>query len=239
MIKIIRGINNRGLILSYIHKKDESRYVTHLYIKCDKFVSEENIEFINKTNFNNENQYYFMVKSNLSCPFCLNSEVNEIKTDGICHQNNTELYNIEIKESSICVIKPYENVSSSLIINDSSQFLLFYNSSSLEDQNLIFNYKINENIPIFYEKEEDEIITKAQIYKQCKNETKEPENNDEKSFNVVYIIIIVIGSLIIIAVIMFLIWKLKFSKDKIDKDVILNGDGEQDLNLKSGASEAY
>ena len=69
MIKIIRGINNRGIILSYIHEKDDSRYVSHLYIKCDKFPSEQNIEFINKTNFNNENHYYFMVKSNLSCPF--------------------------------------------------------------------------------------------------------------------------------------------------------------------------
>ena len=239
MIKIIRGINNRGIIVSYFHEEDESRYVSHLYIKCYKSESKENIEFINKTNFNNENHYYFMVQSNLSCPFCLNSEVNEIKTDGICHQNNSELYNIEIKESSMCVIKPYENVSSSLIINDTSQFLLYYNSSSIEDQNLIFNYKINENIPIFYEKEEDEIITKTQIYKQCKNETEEPEKNDEEAFHVAYIILIVIGSLIIIAVIMFLIWKIKLSKNKIDKDSILNGDGEQDLNLKSGASEAY
>ena len=236
MIKLVRGINDRGIILSYIHGDAYEDYVTHVYIKCNKSESNGNIEFINKTEFDFQNHYFFSIESNISCPYCLDSEINEIKTDGICHKNNTELFNIEIKENSNCVIKPYENATSTLIINDNSQFLLYYNSSSTEDQSFIINYNIKENVPIFYEKEDDDIITQYQRYKKCNNEsdTDEPEENDNEDFPVGYIILIVFGSLILIIAIIFIVWRIYKSYGmKSDENEIISGEGPKDLNLKS------
>ena len=242
MIKLVRGINDRGIILSYIHGDDYEDYVTHVYIKCNKSESNGNIEFINKTEFDFQNHYFFSIESNISCPYCLDSEINEIKTDGICHKNNTELFNIEIKENSNCVIKPYENATSTLIINDNSQFLLYYNSSSSEDQNFIINYNIKENIPIFYEKEDDDIITQYQRYKKCNNEshTDEPEENNNEDFPVGYIILIVFGSLILIIAIIIIVWRMYKSHGmKSDENEIISGDGPKDLNLKSSSEDTF
>ena len=242
MIKLVRGINDRGIILSYIHGDDYEDYVTHVYIKCNKSESNGNIEFINKTEFDFKNHYFFSVESNISCPYCLDSEINEIKTDGICHKNNTELFNIEIKENSNCVIKPYENATSTLIINDNSQFLLYYNSSSTEDQSFIINYNIKENIPIFYEKEDDYIITQYQRYKKCNNEshTDEPEENNNEDFPVGYIILIVFGSLILIIAIIIIVWRIYKSHGmKSDENEIISGDGPKDLNLKSASEDTF
>ena len=240
MIKLVRGINERGIIFSYIHEDDYEKYVTHIYIKCNKSVSNGNIEFINETEFEFQNHYYFSVESNISCPFCLDSEINYIKTDGICHENNTELFNVEIKENATCVIKSLEDAYSSLIINDDAPFILYHNSSSLEDQNLIINFNIKENIPIFYEKEEDDIITQYQRYKKCNNESKtdEPEENNNENFPVGYIILIVFGSLILIIAIIIIIWKIhKSYKMKNSENELLSGDSPKDLNLKSSSEE--
>ena len=104
-------------------------------------------------------------------PYCLTHETNETKTDGICHKNSTELYNITINDSSECVIKPYDNSSNSQIIidNNNSNLFLFYNSAKDSDKKLINKFQINENIPLFYEEKEDEIVTETKIYKHSKN----------------------------------------------------------------------
>ena len=230
-IKLVRGINNRGIIFSYIHSDEDSNYVSHIYVKCNRSISEGNLEFINETNFNSTNHYYFSVESNISCPYCLDSEINEIKTDGICHANSTELYNIEIKENSVCVIKPFEDADSSIYIEDNSQLILYHNSSSIEEQNLIYNFKIDEKIPIVYEKDGDDIITSYQRYKPCKNDT---DINPDDSLSAGYIVLIAFGSLIVIVAIVFIIWKIyKSSKRRIDENEIVSGDNAKDMKLVS------
>ena len=234
-IKLVRGINNRGIIFSYIHSDEDSNYVSHIYVKCNRSISEGNLEFINETNFNSTNHYYFSVESNISCPYCLDSEINEIKTDGICHENKTELYNIEIKENSVCVIKPFEDADSSIYIEDNSQLILYHNSSSVEDKNLIYNFKIDENIPIFYEKDGDDIITSYQRYKPCQNESgTDTDINPDDSLSAGYIVLIAFGSLIVIVAIVFIIWKIyKSSKRRIDENEIVSGDNAKDMKLVS------
>ena len=227
-IKLVRGINNRGIILTYYHKEDNNNYLSNIFIKCNKTKSGDNIEFINETSLNSENHYFFSIESNISCPYCLESEIDEVKTNGICYQNNKERYDIKIKNASICVIKPFENSTSSLIINNDSQYLLYKNSSNTLDKLLISNYKINENIPIFYEKEKDVIVTETQRFKSC----------GDDSFPVGYIILIVNGSLIVIVTIIFLIWKkYKSSKMKTDESEIISGMDGKELNLKSTSTD--
>ena len=230
-MKLVRGINNRGIIFIYYHKENNNKYASYVYIKCNKLKSEGNIEFINESLLGPETLYYFSVESDISCPYCLESEIDEKKTDGICLQNNTELYKIESKSTSACVVKTYENSTSSLIIDNYLQFLLYQNSSYIEDKNLISYFQINENIPIFYEKETDTIVTETQRYKSC-------EKEEDRTFPAGYIILIVIGSLIVILAIIFIILKArKSSIMKPDVNEIISEMDGKELNLKSISSD--
>ena len=120
-----------------------------------------------------------------------------------------------------------------LYIEDNSQLILYHNSSSAEDKNLIYNFKIDENIPIVYEKDGDDIITSYQRYKPCKNES-DTDINPDDSLSVGYIVLIAFGSLIVIVAIVFIIWKIyKSSKRRIDENEIISGDNSKDMNLVS------
>ena len=235
MMKLVRGMNNRGIIFSYIHEDENQKYASHIYVKCNKTESNGTIELINQNELDFTIHYYFTVESNVTCPYCLDSEINDIKTDGICNANSTELFNVEIKVNSTCVIKPFEDAYSSLIMNDNALFILHYNSSSLEDQSLIINYNIKEHIPVTYEKEGDDIITGYQRYKKCKNETEPEENNNNESFPVLYIILIAVGSLIVIILIIFIIWKVHKSRkmDNFENEI----EDLKDMKLKDNSQD--
>ena len=122
-----------------------------------------------------------------------------------------------------------------LYIEDNSQLILYHNSSSVEDKNLIYNFKIDENIPIFYEKDGDDIITSYQRYKPCQNESgTDTDINPDDSLSAGYIVLIAFGSLIVIVAIVFIIWKIyKSSKWRIDENEIISGDNSKDMNLLS------
>ena len=122
-----------------------------------------------------------------------------------------------------------------LYIEDNSQLILYHNSSSVEDKNLIYNFKIDENIPIFYEKDGDDIITSYQRYKPCQNESgTDTDITPDDSLSAGYIVLIAFGSLIVIVAIVFIIWKIyKSSKRRIDENEIISGDNSKDMNLVS------
>ena len=109
--------------------------------------------------------------------------------------------------------------------------MLYQNSSYIEDKNLISYFQINENIPIFYEKETDTIVLETQRYKSCNKE-------EGRIFPVGYIILIVIGSLIVILAIIFIILKArKSSIMKPDVNEIISEMDGKELNLKSISSD--
>ena len=227
-VKLIRGINDRGIILSYTHKDNDLNYTTYIYLKCHQ--SEEKLEFIKEEENESGKYFYFIVQSNLSCPYCLESEIEEGKTDGKCI-NNKELINIIPKKSSVCVIKSFDNsTSSNITINENDNMLLFYNSSNTEDQNLINNFKIIEQIPLFNEKDSDKIVTETQRYKECKNE----DENGEDSLGAGYIVLIVVGSFIVVAVIGFIIVRMIKKKKEADDDC---KNEPQELTLKSSKED--
>ena len=88
MMKLVRGMNHRGIIFSYIHEDEYEKYVSNFYIKCNKILSNGNIELINQNELDFTIHYYFTVESNGTCPYCLDSEINDIKIDGICNANS-------------------------------------------------------------------------------------------------------------------------------------------------------
>ena len=244
-MQLIRGVNNRGYILTYIHKQDGENgdiYYSNVYFKCSKN-EEEKIEFKgeDKDSTGKIKYYYFQVLSKNSCPYCLKDETTETKTDGICHKNSTELYNITPKDDSECVIKPYDNISNSQIIidNNNSTLFLFYNSSKDSDQKLINKFQINEDIPLFYEDEGDKIVTEDKIYKHCDYKEETPDNGENGSLGTVYIVLIAIGSVIIIAVIVLIVWKMvKNKKLKDEEEEMCGDDGDRkELNIKSTSTD--
>ena len=225
-VKLIRGINDRGIILSYIHIDNDLNYTTYVYLKCYK--SQEKIEFIKEEENESGKYFYFTIQSNISCPYCLESETEEVKTDGQCIDNK-ELFNIIPKQTSECVIKPYDNSTSSKItISEVDNMLLFYNSSNSEDQNLITNFNIIEQIPLFNDKDTDIIVTETQKYKECKIE------DDNNSLGAGYIVLIVIGSLIVVGIIIFII--LRVIKKKKEGDDFKQ-DEPLELTAKSSSRE--
>ena len=229
-VKLIRGINDRGIILSYIYSDNDLNlnYTTYVYLKCNK--SEGKSEFIKEEENESGKYYYFSIESNISCPYCLESEIEKVKTDGKCIDNK-ELFNIVPKDSSECVIKPYDDSKSSkIVIDNNDEMILFYNSSNSEDQNLINNYKITEKIPLFNETETDKIVNETQRYEECGIE----RNKENDSLGAGYIVLIVVASLIFLLAIIFVVWRLIRRKQN---EIPECPDDIQELNLKSGNEE--
>ena len=153
---MVKGINNRGIILSFISNDNNKKYISNIFIKCKTDIKDEenNMIYNGFVEENDINYYFFTLQSNTSCPYCLVSEVDIIDETRCVHKQKT--VNITIKDDSLCVIKPFDNSTNSKLINDGS-ILLDYNST--DDQILISNFKIDENVPINYEKGDDIIIT--------------------------------------------------------------------------------
>ena len=243
-IKLVRGINERGIILTYIHKDNDEKnknYTSFIYIKCDKSISEskETLELIKEETVDNNIYFYFSTKSSIVCPYCIESEIKYEKTDGKCIDNK-ELFNILIKDESECVIKPYDNsTSSQIIIDKNSALLLFSNSANKEDKQLIEAYKIEEQVPIFYEKDEDSIINETTKYLPCSNTTDDrgDDNKDnDSSLETAYIVLIAIGGFFVIVLIGVIAWAVLKPKKMVTE---INTDDVQELNLKTTVKEDY
>ena len=161
-IRLVKGIYNRGIILSYLSVDNNLNYITNVFLKCNTTnKTEENKILLNDIVMDNDKIYYFFIfQTNYTCPYCLNSEITYKEDSSKC-VDNKELVNVTIKEDSLCVIKSYVNSTDSKLINDSN-ILLNINSTEEEDQLLYNNYHINESIPISYEKDDDEINTAYQ-----------------------------------------------------------------------------
>ena len=223
-IKLVRGKKDRGIILSYIHKNNDLNYTTYLYIKCNKTYIDENIRFIYEGINGTDKYIYFFIQSNISCPYCLESEITEVSVEGKCKDNKKETFNIKIKNESECVIKPYnDNSSSSKTIIDKNSEVLFFNDSLDEDKDLKKYFNITEKIPIFYELESDKIVTETQREKDC------------GGFKPLYIVLIVLGGCILIIIIVIIIIKvLKSKRAKIEDNEISNDDNKE-MKLKASA----
>ena len=204
-IRLVKGIYYRGIILSYISKDENYNFTTNIFIKCNTKL--EKIELNKNITKNNINYYYFTIQSNNTCPYCLDSEITYIEK-GKCLYNK-QFVNIKINDTSLCVIKPYDNITNSKLVNESS-LLLNYNSNEIEDKLLIEAYEINEKIPINYEKAEDEINTFFQKNISCEYKRKSISDMGEGVS-----ILIVIASVFLVCLIGIIIWKaFTISKNK-------------------------
>ena len=173
--------------------------------------------------------YYFYVESNTVCPICFKSEVTETKK-GQCPNDEYELYTSEVKETAECVIKSLKTSSSSeLIVNDNSNFLLFKNSALEEDQNLLNIYNIEENIPINYKEQGDDLVTTNTRYNYC-----EKKNDDDDSLGGGYIALIVILCLIVVAVAGIIVWKFVLKRNS---DAEITKPNVTEMNLKDVYTE--
>ncbi len=95
---------------------------------------------------------------------------------------------------------------------------------------------------MFYEKEEDEIVTETKIYKHCDYKEEPTDGNDDGddgSLATAYIALIVIGSVIIIAVIAFIVLKMiKNKRLRNEEEEMCRADGDpKELNIKSTSTD--
>ena len=213
-VHIVKGINNRGYIFSYLSIDNNIKYITNIYFKCNttNMEDEERIILNKKAIVNDTTQYYyFTVLTNDSCPYCLNSEVDYIDLGYQC-RNKEKLINVTIKNTSLCVIKPFSNLNESKLFND-TDLLLNINSSEPEDHTLFEVYAINESIPINYEKDEDEIQTLYQKNISCQYERKSIGDMGTGIF-----ILVIIGIVLGVILIGVIIWKIIDIHKNKDKD---------------------
>ena len=210
-VKLVKGINNRGIILSYLSVDNDQIYITNIFLKCNKTNSEdeENILLKNITIDNDIIYYFFILETNKTCPYCLDSEISYKEDNSKCIDNK-QLVNITIKEESLCVIKPYDNSTDSKLINETS-IMLKFNTSDEEDKLLLSYYNIDEKIPIKYEKDDDEINTLYQ-----KNITCEYKRKSITEMGTGVLILIIIAGVFGLIVIGVIIWKI-IDNNKMNK----------------------
>ena len=202
-VRIVKGIHNRGIILSYLSVDNNLNYVTNVFLKCTNtknMKDEEKIILNNIVAENDKIYFYFIFQTNYTCPYCLDSEITYEEDNSKC-VNNKELVNITIKEGSLCVIKPYDNSTDSKLINDSN-ILLNINSTEEEDISILENYGIDEDIPFNYEEDDDEINTLYQ-----KNITCEYKRRSILEMGTGIFILIIIACAFGLILIGVIIWK--------------------------------
>ena len=206
-IKIVKGIEERGIILTFI-SEDNNIYI---YIKCNPFLNEETKTQIVLKNLEKKEEngttisnYFFLIESNTSCPYCLTSEANI--TDLSECEDGLKKVNVTINETSFCVVKPFNN-DEKIKLKDDSKILLSNETTDIEEQMILKTFEINEGIPINYENEKDEIITAYILDLKCK------VDNSHRLFIVIIILIcfaiIIFGGLGAVA-----IWKIIDNKNK-------------------------
>ena len=222
-IKIVKGVNERGIILSFISEK----YKSYIYIKCNPYLTEEvqnkiylknNIE----ENYNDEIliNYYFVIETNSSCPYCLTSEVNY--KDSEC-MNGIIKENIAIKNNSLCVIKLFNNNETVKLINNSN-ILLNYNSTDIDELQMLKYFEIDEEIPIKYEKENDKIIISNERERKCK------DNDSNKKLLIVILILFFFVILIVLGLGGVAFWKI-IDSNKIEKKEINSKEKMNELSI--------
>ena len=229
-VKLVKGINNRGIILSFISNNNNEEYISNIFIKCKINIKEEEKNIIFKGEYKEENihYYFFTLQSNTSCPYCLVSEVDIINETKCVHKQKT--VNVTKKEESLCVIKPYDNSTSSKLINDNS-VLLDYNSN--DDQILISNFQINENVPINYEKDDDMIITSyTNLNISCKYKRK-PISQMGTGIK----ILLIFAGVLLLFVIGIIIWKIIDIKKNIIPERLNESLTELSENYSSKTNE--
>ena len=229
-VRIVKGIHNRGIILSYLSVDNNLNYITNVFLKCSNTTNMKDGEkiLLNKKVVHNDTIYlFFIFQTNYTCPYCLDSEIT-YKVDNSKCINNQQLVNITIKEDSLCVIKPYDNSTDSKLINDSN-ILLNINSSEEEDKLIFDNYNIDEDIPINYEKDDDEIYTSYQ-----KNITCEYKRRSILEMGTGIFILIIIACAFGLILIGVIIWKCidnakkKHKKERTESLTELSSDIKKD-----------
>ena len=201
-IKLVKGINNRGIILSFISEDNDKKFISNIFIKCkiNDLKDNENIILDKIDIIENTNYYFFTIQTNYSCPYCLDSEITTSEETECVHKR--QLVNVEIKNNSLCVIKPFDNYTISRLEND-KDILLNSNSTDEEDKLLISSYEINENIPINYEKENDEINTAF-----LKNVTCVYKRKSISEMGTGIILLLIIAGIFVLFIIGIIIWKI-------------------------------
>ena len=207
-IKIVKGIEERGIILSFISEEEKNSY---FYIKCNPFLSkEEKTQIILKNiekkeeNGTTISNYFFLIESNTSCPYCLTSEANI--TDLTECEEGLKKVNATINDTAFCVVKPFSE-DENLKLKDDSTILLSNGTTDTEEQMILKNFEITEEIPINYENKNDELITDYQLYLKCKVDI------SHRIF-IVGIILLCFGIIIIGGLVAITIWKIIDNKNK-------------------------
>jgi hypothetical protein len=200
------------MILSFVSEKNKLFF----YIKCNTNTTEDmktNIYLKNNTKGdNNINYYFFVIESNTSCPYCVTSEVEiDDNNDEKC-VNGLKKANVNIRNDSLCVIKYYNNKEELILLNE-TDILLNKNSSDEEEQMIINNFEIDEDIPVQYENETDEVIYNKETEIKCEDKDK------IKALTIVSILLICFAVLIIVALGGVLAWKMLDNKKKVNKEV--------------------
>ena len=210
-IKIVKGMNDRGMILSFISEKDKS----FIYIKCNPNITEDMKAqiFLKNITVDNDNitNYFFMVESSTSCPYCLTSEVSFDENSGSECVKGIKKIKVSYLNNTLCLIKPFDD-KEILQLKDDKNLLLDNKTQDIEEQLIINIFEINEDIPVQYEKENDEIIVSFEKDKKCE------DNKDDKN-QLVIILTILFCFVILIALGLsgVLIWKMIDNKMKANK----------------------
>ena len=189
------------------------------------------MKFIKEETKENEKYFYFLSQSKISCPYCLESDIiREDLIDGSCSLNNQKVYRRVVNDTTQCVIKYFIWTSDEMEINNNSEILLFHNSSLSEDENLLKIYEINEEIPIFNEKDNDKIVTDEKHYVECGNGRK---NRKDPPIGL-YITLIVIASVLALGLIIFIIiYIMRKRRRRRLEEKDITSDGPKELNLKT------
>lgn len=210
-IKLVKGMNNRGMILFFISGKDKS----FIYIKCNPKITEDMKPQIYLKNITVDNDnvtnYFFMIESNTSCPYCLTSEVTFDENSSSECIKGIKKINVSYDNNTLCLIKPFDD-KEILQLKDDNNLLLDKKTQDIEEQLIINIFEINEDIPVKYEKENDEIIVSFEKGVKCE------DNKDDKSqLTIVLAIFFCFVILIVLGLAGVLIWKMVDNKMKANK----------------------
>ena len=142
LIEIVRGINEKGLIMTYEYLNEEENiiYESIIYFRS---IFKENNEYIKKlVNIENNTKYYFYIETNNLLFNCINSDLKF--KDSKCKNNQIirEYYFNQTKDN--CFIN--KNIVETNVINKNIEYL-FLNNDYITFKNLFKIYKINESIP--------------------------------------------------------------------------------------------
>jgi hypothetical protein len=211
-VKIVKGISERGMILSYVSDKNKLFF----YIKCNTNITEDmktNIYLKNNTKGNNDiNYYFFVIESNTSCPYCVTSEVEIDENNDAKCVNGLKNANVNIRNDSLCVIKYYDHEELLILLNE-TDILLNKNSSNEEEKMIINNFEIDEDIPVQYENETDEVIYNKEIEIQCEDKDK------IKALTIVTVVLVCFVIFMVLGLGGVLAWKILDNRKKEKKEV--------------------